>query len=162
MGVEVRKVETAGEMRDAVAAELPRADALVMAAAVADFRPADPADEKLKKEAGGVPTIHLERTADVLSSTRELRRADAVIVGFALETQDVVENGRRKLQAKGLDLLVVNDAREPGAGFEVATNRVTFLSMDRGDEVLPLMSKAEVADRILDRVESLLPAKRGS
>lgn len=161
-GVDVRKVETAEEMRDAVAAELPRADALVMAAAVADFRPADPADEKLKKEAGGVPTIHLERTADVLASTRELRRAGAVIVGFALETQDVVENGRRKLRAKGLDLLVVNDAREPGAGFEVATNRVTFLSMDRDDEVLPLMPKGEVADRILDRVESLLAAKRGS
>ncbi|HET7233350.1 MAG TPA: bifunctional phosphopantothenoylcysteine decarboxylase/phosphopantothenate--cysteine ligase CoaBC [Longimicrobium sp.] len=160
VGPEVRRVETAAEMRDAVAAELGRADALVMAAAVADFRPADPADEKLKKEAGGVPTIHLEKTADVLSSTRELRRPDAVIVGFALETRDVVENGRRKLQSKGLDLLVVNDAREPGAGFEVATNRVTFLSMDSEDEVLPLMSKAEVADRILDRVEALIAAKR--
>ena len=162
VGVEVRRVDTAGEMREAVAAELERADALVMAAAVADFRPADPADEKLKKEAGGVPTIHLEKTADVLASTRELRRPDAVIVGFALETREVVENGRRKLEAKGLDLLVVNDAREPGAGFEVATNRVTFLSKDREDEVLPLLSKAEVADRILDRVESLLQAKRGS
>ncbi|HET7463169.1 MAG TPA: bifunctional phosphopantothenoylcysteine decarboxylase/phosphopantothenate--cysteine ligase CoaBC [Longimicrobium sp.] len=160
-GVEVRRIETAAEMRDAVAAELERADALVMAAAVADFRPADPAGEKLKKEAGGVPAIHLEKTADVLASTRDLRRPDAVIVGFALETQDVVENGRRKLEAKGLDLLVVNDAREPGAGFEVATNRVTFLSGDRDDEALPLMSKAEVADRILDRVESLLRAKRG-
>jgi len=162
VGVEVRRVDTAAEMREAVAAELERADALVMAAAVADFRPADPADEKLKKEAGGVPTIHLEKTADVLASTRELRRPDAVIVGFALETREVVENGRRKLEAKGLDLLVVNDAREPGAGFEVATNRVTFLSKDREDEVLPLLSKAEVADRILDRVESLLQAKRGS
>lgn len=161
-GVQVRRVETAAEMRDAVAAELASADALVMAAAVADFRPADPAGEKLKKEAGGVPTIHLEKTADVLASTRELRRADAVIVGFALETQDVVENGRRKLEAKGLDLLVVNDAREPGAGFEVATNRVTFLSRDRDDEALPLMSKGEVADRILDRVASLLQSKRGS
>lgn len=161
-GVAVRRIETAAEMADAVAAELPSADALVMAAAVADFRPADPADEKLKKEAGGVPTIHLEKTADVLASTRELRRADAVIVGFALETQDVVENGRRKLEAKGLDLLVVNDAREPGAGFEVATNRVTFLSRERDDEALPLMPKGEVADRILDRVEALLRAKRGS
>ncbi|HEU4560104.1 MAG TPA: bifunctional phosphopantothenoylcysteine decarboxylase/phosphopantothenate--cysteine ligase CoaBC [Longimicrobium sp.] len=159
-GVDVRRVETAAEMRDAVAAALPAADALVMAAAVADFRPADPADEKLKKEAGGVPTIHLEKTADVLVSTRAMRRADAVIVGFALETQEVVENGRRKLEAKGLDLLVVNDAREPGAGFEVSTNRVTFLEHGREDDELPLMSKAEVADRILDRVEALMEAKR--
>ena len=160
-GVDVRRVESAAEMRDAVAAVLPHAHALVMAAAVADFRPADPADEKLKKEAGGVPMIHLERTADVLASTRELRRPDAVVVGFALETQDVVANGRRKLVAKGLDLLVVNDAREPGAGFEVATNRVTFLEPDRDDDELPLMSKAEVADRILDRVEALIAAKHG-
>lgn len=160
-GVDVRRVESAAEMRDAVAAALPHADALVMAAAVADFRPADPADEKLKKEAGGVPRIELERTADVLVSTRSLRRPDAVVVGFALETQDVVANGRRKLEAKGLDLLVVNDAREPGAGFEVATNRVTFLEPGREDDELPLMSKAEVADRILDRVEALLEARHG-
>lgn len=160
-GVDVRRVETAAEMREAVAAALPHANALVMAAAVADFRPADPADEKLKKEAGGLPTVDLERTADVLASTRELRRRDAVVVGFALETQDVVANGRRKLVAKGLDLLVVNDAREPGAGFEVATNRVTFLEPDRDDDELPLMSKAEVADRILDRVEALIAAKHG-
>jgi len=158
-GVDIRRVETAAEMRDAVAAALPHADALVMAAAVADFRPEDPADEKLKKEAGGFSEIHLERTADILASTRDLRRADAVIVGFALETTDVVANGRRKLEAKGLDLLVVNDAREPGAGFEVATNRVTFLEPDRDDDELPLMSKAEVADRILDRVEALIEAK---
>jgi phosphopantothenoylcysteine decarboxylase/phosphopantothenate--cysteine ligase len=160
-GVDVRRVETAAEMRDAVAAALPHAQALVMAAAVADFRPADPADEKLKKEAGGLPRVHLERTADVLASTRDLRRPGAVVVGFALETQDVVANGRRKLEAKGLDLLVVNDAREPGAGFEVATNRVTFLEPDREDDELPLMSKAEVADRILDRVEALVAAKHG-
>jgi phosphopantothenoylcysteine decarboxylase/phosphopantothenate--cysteine ligase len=156
----VTRVETAEEMRAAVATELPDADALVMAAAVADFRPADPAGEKLKKEAGGVPAIHLERTADVLRDTRELRPDGAAVVGFALETEDVVANGRRKLEGKGLDLLVVNDAREPGAGFEVATNRVTFLQPGRDDEALPLLSKAEVADRILDRVEAILQQKR--
>jgi phosphopantothenoylcysteine decarboxylase/phosphopantothenate--cysteine ligase len=160
VGVKVTRVETAAEMRDAVAAALPTADALVMAAAVADFRPVDPAEEKLKKEAGGVPTIHLERTADVLRDTRELRPEGAAVVGFALETVDVVANGRRKLEGKGLDLLVVNDAREPGAGFEVATNRVTLLEPGRDDEVLPLLSKAEVADRILDRVEAILQQKR--
>jgi phosphopantothenoylcysteine decarboxylase/phosphopantothenate--cysteine ligase len=160
VGVEVVKVESAEEMRAAVADALPSADVLVMAAAVADFRPADPAGEKLKKEAGGVPELRLERTADVLASTRELRPASCVVVGFALETRDAVDNGRRKLEAKGLDLLVVNDAREPGAGFEVETNRVTFLRPGRDDEALPLMSKAEVADRILDRVVELAEAKR--
>jgi phosphopantothenoylcysteine decarboxylase/phosphopantothenate--cysteine ligase len=155
-GVEAWTVETAEEMRAAVAEALPSADALVMAAAVADFRPADPAEEKIKKEASGVPRIVLEPTADVLRSTRELRPPGCVVVGFALETADVVENGRRKLEGKGLDLLVVNDAREPGAGFEVETNRVTFLHRVGDDEVLPLLPKSEVADAILDRVEPLL------
>lgn len=157
VGVEVRKVESAEEMRAAVADALPSADALMMAAAVADFRPANAAEQKIKKEGGDVPRIVLEPTADVLRATREARRAGSVIVGFALETTDAVENGRRKLEGKGLDLLVVNDATEPGAGFEVETNRVVLLQRDRPDEALPLMSKAEVADRILDRVEALLP-----
>jgi phosphopantothenoylcysteine decarboxylase/phosphopantothenate--cysteine ligase len=160
VGIEVARVESAEEMRAAVEAALPTADVLVMAAAVADFRPADPAGEKLKKESGGVPELRLERTADVLASTRALRPAECVVVGFALETKDAVDNGRRKLEAKGLDLLVVNDAREPGAGFEVATNRVTLLQPGRGDEALPLMPKSEVADRILDRVVELAEAKR--
>ena len=158
VGVEVRRVETAEQMLDAVRQALPEADVLVMAAAVADFRPADAAEEKIKKESGGVPQIVLESTADVLKATRALRRPGAVVVGFALETADAVENGRRKLEAKGLDLLVVNDAREPGAGFEVETNRVVLLQPGRDDEALPLMSKAAVADAILDRVESLLPS----
>jgi phosphopantothenoylcysteine decarboxylase/phosphopantothenate--cysteine ligase len=157
-GVELRRTETAAQMLEAVRDELPRADALVMAAAVADFRPADPAAEKIKKEAGGVPEIRLEATDDVLRATRDDRAAGCVVVGFALETADAVENGRRKLTGKGLDLLVVNDATEPGAGFEVETNRVVLLQRGQPDEALPLMSKAEVADRILDRVEALLPA----
>jgi phosphopantothenoylcysteine decarboxylase/phosphopantothenate--cysteine ligase len=161
-GVELRRVETAEEMLDGVRAALPTADVLVMAAAVADFRPSHVAEEKIKKESGGVPRIELEATADVLRATRELRRAGAVVVGFALETTDAVENGRRKLEAKGLDLLVVNDAREPGAGFEVETNRVVLLQPGRDDEALPLLSKAAVADAILDRVESLLPSGRAA
>lgn len=158
VGVEVRKVESAEQMRAAVADALPNADALVMAAAVADFRPSTSAGQKIKKEAGVIPQIVLEPTADVLKATRQARRPGSVIVGFALETTDAVENGRRKLEGKGLDLLVVNDATEPGAGFEVETNRVVLLQRDRPDESLPLMTKAEVADRILDRVEGLLPA----
>jgi phosphopantothenoylcysteine decarboxylase/phosphopantothenate--cysteine ligase len=160
VGVEVARVESAEEMRAAVEAALPSSDVLVMAAAVADFRPADPAGEKLKKESGGVPELRLERTDDVLAATRALRPAECVVVGFALETKDAVDNGRRKLEAKGLDLLVVNDAREPGAGFEVSTNRVTFLQPGRDDEALPLMPKSDVADRILDRVVELAEAKR--
>ena len=156
VGVELRRIETAEEMRAAVEAALPDADALVMAAAVADFRLADPAAQKLKKEAGGVPELRLEATADVLRATRYARRAGSVVVGFALETADAVENGRRKLLGKALDLLVVNDATEPGAGFEVDTNRVVLLSPDAPDEALPLMPKSEVADHILDRVEGLL------
>ena len=155
-GVELKRIETAEEMRAAVEDALPGADALVMAAAVADFRPAEPAAQKLKKETSGVPEIRLEATADVLRSTRHARRPGSVTVGFALETADAVENGRRKLEGKGLDLLVVNDASEPGAGFEVDTNRVVLLRPDAPDEALPLMSKAEVADHILDRVEFLL------
>ncbi|MDB4948757.1 MAG: phosphopantothenoylcysteine decarboxylase/phosphopantothenate/cysteine ligase [Gemmatimonadetes bacterium] len=157
-GVELVRVETAEQMRAAVEHALPSADALVMAAAVADFRPADPAAQKIKKEAGEVPTIRLEGTADVLLSTRAARPAGCVVVGFALETADVLANGRKKLEAKGLHLLVANDATETGAGFEVDTNRVTILSRDADDEHLPLLSKAEVADRILDRVEPLLSA----
>ncbi|MBW3572012.1 MAG: bifunctional phosphopantothenoylcysteine decarboxylase/phosphopantothenate--cysteine ligase CoaBC [Gemmatimonadetes bacterium] len=158
VGVEVRKVESAEEMRAAVADALPTADVLVMAAAVADFRPSTPAEQKIKKESGGVPRIELEPTADVLRATRDARRAGSVIVGFALETADAVENGRRKLEGKGLDLLVVNDATEPGAGFEVETNRVVLLQAGQPDQALPLMSKAGVADQILDRVQGLLPA----
>jgi phosphopantothenoylcysteine decarboxylase/phosphopantothenate--cysteine ligase len=161
VGVEVRKIESAEEMRAAVADALPAADALVMAAAVADFRPSNSAEQKIKKEAGVVPRIALEPTADVLRATREARRPGSVVVGFALETNDAVENGRRKLEGKGLDLLVVNDATEPGAGFEVDTNRVVLLRPGRPDEALPLMSKAAVADAILDRVETLLPGEDG-
>jgi phosphopantothenoylcysteine decarboxylase/phosphopantothenate--cysteine ligase len=146
-------------MRNAVASALPSADVLVMSAAVADFRPADPAGRKIKKEDGEIPTIRLEPTADVLKATRDARPDGCVVVGFALETNDAVSNGRRKLDAKGLDLLVVNDATEPGAGFEVATNRVVLLQPGRDDEALPLLHKAEVADHILDRVETLVPPR---
>jgi phosphopantothenoylcysteine decarboxylase / phosphopantothenate---cysteine ligase len=159
-GVSLRPAATADAMLAAVAGALPAADVLVMAAAVADFRPARAAPSKLKKEAGGVPELHLERTPDVLRETRPLRPAGCVVVGFALETDDAVENGRRKLEAKGLDLLVVNDATEAGAGFEVDTNRVVLLAPGAPDEALPLLPKLEVAERILDRVEALL--RRGS
>ena len=155
-GVDRVDIESAAEMHDAVARLLPAAAVLVMAAAVADFRPAAAVPEKIKKGETGAPDLPLEPTADVLQSTRDLRPIGAVIVGFALETQNAVENGRRKRGEKGLDLLVVNDAREEGAGFEVETNRVTILAADGSMEELPLLPKDEVAERILDRVSERL------
>jgi phosphopantothenoylcysteine decarboxylase/phosphopantothenate--cysteine ligase len=154
-GVAVTPVETTAEMADAVAAALPAADALVMAAAPADFRPAAPAARKMKRGEGAL-TLALEPTPDILAGTRAARREGAVIVGFALETNDVEANARRKLASKDLDLIVMNDATEPGAGFGVDTNRVSFLARDGALEALPLLPKRDVADAILDRVERLL------
>jgi phosphopantothenoylcysteine decarboxylase/phosphopantothenate--cysteine ligase len=159
-GVTRVDVQSAGEMLDAVARALPASDALVMAAAVADFRPANPATEKIKKEGQDVAVLPLERTPDILLATRDLRPPGAAVVGFALETESVLENARRKLVEKGLDLLVVNDAREVGAGFEVETNRVTVLDAEGESDEWPLLSKAEVAERLLERVARLLAARR--
>lgn len=155
VGVAIRHAETTEEMSEAVQRELPHADVLVMAAAPADFRAAAPAGAKIKKHA--MPNeLRLAPTPDILASTRGARRKGSVIVGFALETDDVLRSGKEKLEKKALDLIVVNDARETGAGFGVDTNRVTLVSRDGTEEALPLLSKAEVADEILDRVEALL------
>jgi phosphopantothenoylcysteine decarboxylase / phosphopantothenate---cysteine ligase len=156
-GAELVAVETAEEMHQAVAGLLPGADVLVMAAAVADFRVADVAEEKIKKRGGEVPEIRLAPNADILRSTRALRPPRCVVVGFALETENAADNARDKLTGKDLDLLVLNDARESGAGFEVDTNRVTIFDRDGATLELPLLSKRDVADRILDRVEPKLP-----
>jgi phosphopantothenoylcysteine decarboxylase/phosphopantothenate--cysteine ligase len=157
-GIEVIPVETTSEMADAVRAALPTADVLIMAAAPADFRPATPAATKIKKKTA--PThVELVGTPDILMTTREHRKPGAVIVGFALETNDVLNGGRQKLAAKDLDMVVVNDATEAGAGFGVDTNRVTIIARNGDEAVLPLMDKRDVADAILDRVEAL---RRGS
>jgi phosphopantothenoylcysteine decarboxylase/phosphopantothenate--cysteine ligase len=156
VGVRHVHVESTSDMQDAVARELPTADVLVMAAAPADYRPADVSASKLKKT-GEARSIALAENADILASTRAARRDGAVIVGFALETDDVVANARRKLATKALDFIVLNDAKEPGAGFAVDTNRVTILARDSEEpERLPLLTKHEVADAILDRVEAVL------
>jgi phosphopantothenoylcysteine decarboxylase/phosphopantothenate--cysteine ligase len=157
-GVRLTRVESTAEMAGAVAAELPQADVLIMAAAPADYRPAVVAAQKMKRT-GGPLALELAPTADILAGTRAMRRDGAVIVGFALETTDLEANARRKLDAKGLDLIVLNDATEPGAGFGVDTNRVTLLTRDGAAEALPLMPKTEVADAILDRVERLRAAR---
>lgn len=160
VGVRHVGVQSTDDMRAAVAAEIGSADIVVMSAAPADYGPATPSDRKLKKT-GKARTLELAETADILASTRDARKAGAVIVGFALETDDLVENARRKLEAKELDMIVLNDAKERGAGFGTDTNRVAILR--RGDaavEQLPLLSKAQVADELLDRVDALRRGER--
>jgi phosphopantothenoylcysteine decarboxylase/phosphopantothenate--cysteine ligase len=156
-GVEVVRVQTTAEMAAAVAEALPLADVLLMAAAPADYRPAAPLARKAKR-AEGTLRIELEPTPDILGGTTARRKKGAVIVGFALETGDAVAGARAKLESKGLDLVVANDATEPGAGPEVPTNRVTIVSRDSVDP-LPLLSKEETAEAILDRVAVLLSGR---
>ena len=155
LGMRALDVESTSDMANAVRSELSTADVLVMAAAPADFKPATVAGSKIKK-ASRPDALAMENTPDILKSTRDARRPGSVIVGFALETDDVMAHAAEKLRAKELDLIVVNDAREPGAGFGGDTNRVTLLAPNAEPVALPLMSKAEVADAILDRVEALL------
>lgn len=158
VGVAEQAVESTTEMAEAVRAAVPTADVLVMAAAPADFRPANVATSKIKKGAQGKPeSVELDQTPDILKSTRDARRPGMIAVGFALETDDLLDNAKGKLAAKGLDLIVANSAREPGAGFGYDTNRVTIIGSATGAvEELPLLPKSEVADAILDRVEALL------
>ena len=155
VGVTVRRVETTLEMEEAVRSELPGADVLVMAAAPADFRPSSPSDGK-RPRVDGALAIPMEPTGDVLDATRGVRKPGSMIVGFALETGDALAKGLAKLERKGLDLIVVNDALEPGAGFEKDTNRVALLARDGTPRILPLQSKREVAEAILDTVEQSL------
>lgn len=154
-GVEVLRIESTAELASAVEAALPGADAMIMAAAPADYRPAKPAEVKRARGQGEV-TMALEPTPDVLASTIGRRKPGAIIVGFALETGSAMARAQQKLSRKQLDLIVVNDALEPGAGFEVATNRVTLLGKDGSVTELPLASKHEVAHAILDAVEARL------
>ncbi len=155
-GIAVESVESTAEMTAAISDLLAKNDVLIMAAAPADFRPATVATQKIKRGASGkAQSIEFESTTDILGSTKAKRRPGAVIVGFALETGAAVNGALAKLEAKGLDLIVANDATEPGAGFSVDTNRVTLISKNGTREELPLLSKAAVADEILDRVERL-------
>jgi phosphopantothenoylcysteine decarboxylase / phosphopantothenate---cysteine ligase len=157
-GISIARVESTAEMDSAVSQALPNHDVLVMAAAPADFRPSKVSDEKIKR-AAGAQSIELQSTADILGTTKSKRRNGAVVVGFALETGAAVNGATKKLAEKGLDLIVANDAREPGAGFSVDTNRVTIIAKDGSTEELPLLAKTAVADEILDRVERLRRGK---
>jgi phosphopantothenoylcysteine decarboxylase/phosphopantothenate--cysteine ligase len=151
---EVRSVETVAEMREAVLEACRAADALVMAAAVSDFRVAAPAGHKVKKT-GEKRVLELVENEDFLLELRD----DFVKVGFAAETDDLIANAQAKLTRKRLDLICANDVGEPGSGFGSDTNRVTLLGAHGSRDDLPLLPKSEVAERILDRVEALLKAR---
>jgi phosphopantothenoylcysteine decarboxylase/phosphopantothenate--cysteine ligase len=152
-------VETAADMEQAMGAAADGADVVVMAAAVADFRPKATAGTKLSKE-DGLPELVLEPTTDILAGLARRRPPGQVIVGFAAETHDVLERGRRKLERKGVDLLVVNDVSAPGAGFDHDTNAVVILGADANVDEVPLTSKDAVGNAVLDRVIVHLNEKR--
>jgi phosphopantothenoylcysteine decarboxylase/phosphopantothenate--cysteine ligase len=153
-GVDMIHVETAEEMYQAVLAKLESARVVIKAAAVADYRPKHKADRKIKKDQAIFP-VALEPTPDILAELGK-RKGTRILVGFAAETDDLVANARKKLQRKNLDLMVANDVGQSGAGFDVDTNVVKILDAAGGVEELPLLSKREVADRILDRVKAVL------
>jgi phosphopantothenoylcysteine decarboxylase/phosphopantothenate--cysteine ligase len=153
-GVEVVPVATAEEMRNSVLARFAEADAVVMAAAVADFRPKASAEEKLKKDAG-VPELLLEPTPDILAELGE-RRTNQVLVGFAAETEDLEQAGRSKLESKHLDLVAVNLVGRSGTGFGADTNEAMLLAADGEDVPLRRWTKRELAGAVMDRVAVLL------
>ena len=155
-GVRVVAIETAAELRDAVIAELPSADAVVMAAAVADYRPEDARDAKLKKkDVGDALTLRMVQTADVLTAVVAKRRPGAVVVGFKAETGDATAEAERMLREKKLDLVVANDVSDPSSVFGSDTDRVSFVSAD-GVETLPVLPKLEVARLLVAKLTERL------
>jgi len=152
VGVDVVKVNTAQEMRRAVEKVTPQADALVMAAAVADYRPTKAAKDKIKKGEAGL-TLKLECTPDILGSVK----GNFIKVGFAAESSNLMKNAKQKLKQKGLDFIVANDITANDSGFGADTNRVTIIDRKGKIDSLPLLAKREVAERVLDRVVEFLP-----
>ena len=150
-GVVVLRVDTAAEMERAVLGAAAEADVVIMAAAVADFRPKAPVDHKLKK-VDGVPELHLEPTADILAALGRAKRPGQVLVGFAAETSDVIAAATEKLRRKHLDLVVANDIGASGAGFDHDTNSVVLVGADASEQTVALSEKREVARAVLDAV----------
>ena len=153
-GVERVNVTTTAQMAEAIVCATQRCDALIMAAAPADFRPAASADQKIKRTGANL-SIELVPNDDILA----MLRGDFVKVGFAAETQDLLDNARAKIAKKGLDLIAANDVTAPHAGFSTDTNLVTLIDASGVAETLPLLSKYDVGQRILDRVVGLLPSR---
>lgn len=158
-GVDFCPVTTAEDMRKALLSRFTWSDTVIMAAAVADFRPAQPAQQKLKKRHRLITQLELTPTDDILQELGT-RRTTQVLVGFAAETEDLLAHAREKLHAKRVDLLVANDVSAAGSGFGSDTNRVVLLAADGEAEELPLLPKRDVADRILDRILTVPTARR--
>jgi len=155
--VKVLRVVSAVEMYDAVIRELPNATIFIGAAAVADYRPANAASSKIKKDGKDTMTLELTKTPDILGEVSKNRTNGMLVVGFAAETNVVIDHARSKMENKGLDMVVANDITKEGAGFNTDTNIATIISKDNQID-LPLMSKRELADRILDEVVRLRAA----
>jgi phosphopantothenoylcysteine decarboxylase/phosphopantothenate--cysteine ligase len=153
LGVRVLKALSAEEMLKAVASEAGRASVFIGAAAIADYRPVERAEQKIKKSTESI-TLTLERTPDVLSQVAASRANGMLVVGFAAETENVLDNAKQKLRSKRLDAIVANDVSRADAGFDSATNVITIITADNAVE-LPLMSKQEAAERILDVIVAL-------
>jgi phosphopantothenoylcysteine decarboxylase/phosphopantothenate--cysteine ligase len=154
-GIRRIDVVSAADMAQAIKSEAEDADIVVMAAAVADFRPASVADRKIKK-ADGTPEIVLERTEDILASLGQSKRAGQVLVGFAAETNDVATNAKAKLAKKNADLIVANDVSAPGVGFGHETNAVTIHAADGSQTQVPLAQKSSIAKAVVDAAVHLL------
>lgn len=152
-GVETVRVQTAAQMKDAILGRLDGVDVVVMAAAVADYRPEVEAPQKIKKDDKPL-TLKLVRTDDILMAIAGRRKAEQTIVGFAAETESLEGNAREKLAKKKLDLIVANDVSRPNSGFEVDTNEATLFRADGGVRKLPLMTKLALADEILDEIRN--------
>jgi phosphopantothenoylcysteine decarboxylase / phosphopantothenate---cysteine ligase len=156
VGARLVAVHTVEEMKEAVLAESVGADALIMAAAAADFRPKKASENKLKKR-DGIPQIELESAPDVLEAVTNMRgKKPHAVVGFAAESRDLIRNAESKLQSKKMDLIIANDITAPNAGFSADTNRVTLLFADGRKTSLPLMGKDEVAETVIEHLAALL------
>ena len=160
VGASLLEVSTAEEMREGVINEIEKADALIMAAAVADYRPAQISKRKIKKDQGGLAAIELEETTDILNEVVKRKKSPRVgpqvTIGFAAETENLKENAKLKLDKKSLDLIAANDVSREGSGFGADTNQVTLVWKNGQVEELPLMEKAEVSDIIIQETAKLI------
>lgn len=152
-GVTFLQVSSAIEMRDAVINNMEDSTVIIKAAAVADFRPATVSDDKIKKKSG-LPSLYLERNPDIILEVGQ-KKGNRILVGFAVETENLIENARNKMIEKNMDLMVANDVTQAGAGFRTDTNVVKILDREGGVEELPLLDKIEVAEKILDRIKAM-------
>jgi len=155
-GMETLQVVSAREMHAAVMAKAEQADLIIKAAAVADFRPVERGEQKVKKGSAETTTVDLQRNPDILAELGQ-QKGSRVLIGFAAETEDLLKHAREKLTGKNLDMIVANDVTQEGAGFNGDTNIVRFLTADGNVEELPQMTKEEIADILLDRAAALLP-----